>query len=153
MHIARGALSQPEAQALIAELDAELSERYPEEGATHFGLTDEDVAPGRGVFLILTDDRGTPLGCGALRRLDAERAEVKRMYVVPRARGQKLAQQVLDALEAEARALGVARVVLETGVRQGEAIRLYERSGYVGTAPWGEYVDSPLSVCLEKRLV
>lgn len=149
----RVALSSPEAQTLIAALDAELAAMYPEEGANHFGLTEEDVAPGNGTFVVVRDAAGAPVACGALRVLDAERAEVKRMYVLPERRGERLAERVLAALEVEARALGVARLVLETGARQHAALRLYRRNGFVPTEPWGEYIDSPLSVCLEKRLV
>jgi GNAT superfamily N-acetyltransferase len=152
MRIARTPLGSAEARALIAALNAELEQRYPEDGANHFGLTEEDVAPGNGAFVVLRDPTGAPLGCGALRRLDAERAEVKRMYVVPAARGQRLGDRLLAALETEARALGVTRLVLETGARQPEALRLYRRAGFVDTEPWGEYVGSPLSVCLEKPL-
>lgn len=153
MRIERTTLESPEAKALIAALDAELSKAYPEEGANHFGLTEDDVAPGRGVFVVLRDRDGAPVGCGALRRLEGDRAEIKRMYIARAVRGNRLAEIVLRALEDEARALGVGRVVLETGVRQGPALRLYERNGYTPTPPWGEYIDSPLSVCLEKRLV
>ena len=60
-------LTSPVAQALIAELNAELAARYPEPGATHFRLDPEEVAPGVGVFLVAGRD-GRPIGCGALRR-------------------------------------------------------------------------------------
>jgi putative acetyltransferase len=59
---------------------------------------------------------------------------------------------VLEALEAEARALGIARLVLETGTRQGEALALYRRTGFSRIPPFGEYVGSPLSVCMAKDL-
>ena len=66
------------ATALIGALNAELSERYPEEGANHFRLDREEVAEGRGAFLVAyANDK--PLACGAIRRLDAETAELKRI--------------------------------------------------------------------------
>jgi ribosomal protein S18 acetylase RimI-like enzyme len=55
-------------------------------------------------------------------------------------------------LEAEARALGLTRLVLETGVRQAEAIALYRGAGFSDSASFGEYVNSPLSVCMVKDL-
>jgi GNAT superfamily N-acetyltransferase len=87
-----------------------------------------------------------------VRRIEPGVGEIKRMYVCPAARGLGIGRAVLDALEAEARALGLTRLVLETGVRQPEAIALYERVGYARIAAFGEYVDSPLSVCMGKDL-
>src|SRR5258706_2790060 len=99
------------ARQLIEELNAELTERYPEQGTTHFRLDPEEVAPGRGIFVVAFADGATaePLGCGAVRRLDAHIGEVKRMYVRRAARGQRVAAAVLAALEDEARALGLGR--------------------------------------------
>ena len=123
----RADIFSPTARGLIEALNAELSSRYPEDGATHFRLDPEEVAPGRGTFLVAVRE-GRPLGCGAVRRIEAGVGEVKRMYVAPEARGAGIGRAVLQALEAEARALGCARLVLETGVRQPEAIALYERA-------------------------
>jgi peroxiredoxin/GNAT superfamily N-acetyltransferase len=141
----------PEAQALIDSLNAELSGRYPEPGANHFRLDADEVTHGRGAFLIALR-AGTPVGCGAIRRLDERTGEIKRMYVRPEERGRRVGRALLDALEAEARALGITRLVLETGDRQPEAIALYERAGFSKVAPFGEYVVSPLSVCMAKNL-
>jgi len=146
------ALTSPEASALIAALNVELEGRYPEPGATHFRLDEAEVQAGRGAFLVAYRD-GEPVGCGALRKLDATTAELKRMYVAPAARRLGVSKRILDALEAEARTLGVARLVLETGVRQPEALGLYAGAGFTPAAKFGDYVDSPLSVCLEKHLV
>jgi putative acetyltransferase len=149
--IRRTEIASPTVQQLILALNAELEDMYPEEGANHFRLDLEEVADGRGAFLVAYVN-GQPVGCGAVRRNDREVAEIKRMYVVPEARGRGIARQVLLALEAEARRLGVSRLVLETGVRQAEALTLYRRAGFVEIPLFGEYVDSPLSVCMEKSL-
>jgi GNAT superfamily N-acetyltransferase len=146
----RGLLSA-EAQALIAALDAELTRVYPEEGANHFRLDPDEVADGRGAFLVALQ-RGTPIGCGAVRRIDDRTGELKRMYVAPEARGTGVGRAMLAALEEHARSLGLVRVVLETGARQERAMRLYARAGFVRIAPFGEYVSSPLSVCMAKDL-
>jgi N-acetylglutamate synthase-like GNAT family acetyltransferase len=87
-----------------------------------------------------------------LRSATAQTAEIKRMYVVPDLRGQGIARRLLTALEAESTALGIARLVLETGARQPEALALYERAGFARIPAFGEYVDSPLSVCMAKQL-
>ena len=139
------------ATRLIAALDAELLATYPEDGATHFRLDPAEVVDGRGAFLVayLEDD---PCGCGAVRLLDGEAAEVKRMFVAPHARGAGVGKAILAALEAQARALGASRVVLETGLRQHAALTLYRRAGFIEIPAYGEYVGSPLSICFAKTL-
>lgn len=145
------ALASPDAQALIAALNAELAERYPEPGANHFRLDETEVGPGRGAFVVAYRG-GEPLGCGAVRLVDATTSELKRMYVSPAARGLGLGRRILEALEVEARTLGAVRLVLETGERQHAAVALYERAGFTRIAPFGEYVGSPLSLCMAKEL-
>lgn len=147
--IVREPLDAPAVRALIAALDAELIALYPEPGANHFRLDATEVEPGNGAFLVARAG-DVVVGCGAIRRLDAATAELKRMFVVPAARGRGVARALLAALEHQARRLGVARVVLETGPRQEQALRLYERAGYRPIAAFGEYASSPLSVCLSK---
>jgi GNAT superfamily N-acetyltransferase len=109
------------------------------------------VAEGRGAFVVARVG-GQPAGCGAIRRIAADTGEIKRMYVAPALRGQGIGARVLATLEAEARGLRLSRIVLETGARQPEALGLYRRAGYVEIPAFGEYVGSPLSVCMEKRL-
>ncbi|MFG1875602.1 GNAT family N-acetyltransferase [Sphaerisporangium sp. NPDC049003] len=151
--ISHAPLTGPTARALILELNAELAELYPEEGANHFRLDPEEVRPGRGAFLIADDgETGTPLGCGAVRLTEPGVAEIKRMYVRSDARGRGIGRALLLALLDQAAALGAARVVLETGERQAEALKLYRGAGFAETERFGEYVDSPLSVCMAKTL-
>ncbi len=149
--VQRGDILSPPARVLIEALNAELSSRYPEPGATHFRLDPGEVTDGQGAFLIASSS-GKPVGCGAVRRIEARTGEIKRMYVSPAARGRGIGRAVLAALEAEARALGIVRLVLETGLRQGEALALYEGAGFSQIPPFGEYVASPLSVCMAKDL-
>jgi GNAT superfamily N-acetyltransferase len=151
IQIRRAQLGSTVTLDLIAALNAELKAQYPEEGATHFRLEPDEVVEGRGAFLIAyANDR--PIGCGALRKLDDATAEIKRMYVAPDARGTGLGRKILDALEAESRRLGIRRLVLETGERQAPAMALYQRAGFIRIPAFGEYVDSPLSVCMAKEL-
>lgn len=151
--IARAELTAEVSRALIESLNAELNGLYPEPGANHFHLHPEEVADGRGTFLVAYRD-GSPVGCGALRLLDAETAELKRMYVSPIVRGTGLGRHIVAALETEARALGVRRLVLETGVRQVAALALYRATGFLPIPLFGEYCLSPAtSVCLGKDLL
>ena len=129
-------------RALIDSLNAELTGVYPEPGANHFRPDPAEVAGGHGAFLVVYLQE-TPVGCGALRLLDAETAELKRMYVSPTVRGRGLGRRLVAALEAEAQALGVRRLVLETGVRQVAALALYRATGFHPIPLFGEYCLSP----------
>ena len=150
--IARAKLSAAPSHALIAALNAELSAMYPEPGANHFGLKPAQVSGQSGVFLVASLN-GTTVGCGAVRLIDAETGELKRMYVAPVARGMGLSKQLVKALEAEARTLGAKRLVLETGIRQRAALTLYRGAGFQPIPLYGEYLVSPeTSVCLGKDL-
>jgi GNAT superfamily N-acetyltransferase len=150
--IRRSRLTAPDAVRLIAALNAELTAMFPEPGATHFSLESTEVEIDSGAFLIAYVD-AIAVGCGAVRRLDPERAELKRMYVDPAVRGQGIGRALVAALEGEARLLGVARVVLETGTRLAPAIGLYQAMGYVRVALFGEYLASPdTSLCFGKSL-
>ncbi len=151
IEIRRENLASSSARSLILALNAELANQYPEEGANHFRLDANEVEEGRGAFLVAYGD-GRAVACGAIRREDAHTAEIKRMYVAPAARGRGIGRAVLAALEAEGHRLGVSRIVLETGVRQQEALALYASVGFVPVPLFGEYIGSPLSVCMVKEL-
>jgi|SRR5688572_6214920 putative acetyltransferase len=157
--VAREDLLAADSRALIEALNDELRRMYPEPGSNHFRLDPNEVAPGRGAFLVARVD-GRPAACGAVRLLAGGDAEVKRMFARPEMRGRGVGRAVLTALEAEARRLGAARLVLETGVRQREAISLYRSAGFSDIPPYGEYreaseagyVGSGLSLFLAKPL-
>jgi GNAT superfamily N-acetyltransferase len=142
-----------DAQALTEAQQAEMRELYS--GEDDIGPTREAhmFEPPDGAFLVLRDADGRPLGCGGVCRFDGSRAELKRMYVVPEARGRGLGRQLLEELEHAASALGYRGVILETGERQPEAIGLYASAGYEPIPCYGVYATRPLSRCFEKRVV
>ena len=153
VQIHRSALASPDAARLIAALNAELTATFPEPGATHFSLSDAQVVAGDGAFLVAYLSN-VAVGCGAVRRLDAATAEIKRMYVAPSVRGRGIGRALVEALEREARQLGVTRIVLETGTRLAPAIKLYEAMGYARIPLFGEYLSSAdTSLCFGKTLV
>ncbi len=89
-----------------------------------------------------------------MRRIAAETAELKRMYVDPTVRARGIGKALVGALENEALTLGVTRVVLETGIRRPAAIRMYEGLGYARIPLFGEYLASPeTSLCFGKSLI
>jgi putative acetyltransferase len=92
------------------------------------------------------------VGCGAIRPLAPDVAEIKRMYVRKSARGLGVGRALVFELERLAAVFGYSRLVLETGVRQPEAIALYESRGFTRMANFAAYLDNPLSVCYGKDL-
>ncbi|MFE2229506.1 GNAT family N-acetyltransferase [Streptomyces kronopolitis] len=149
----------PDAVALDALVQQEYARRYGDDGDIT-PLAPEMFAPPRGTYLIAYD--GTrPLATGGWRlQEDAAEgyeigdAEIKRMFVLQEARGQGLARRILAALEADARAAGRTRMVLETGTKQPEALELYASSGYVmAEKKFGLYRTYQDSRCMTKSLV
>jgi len=139
----------PDAQALIAELTAETEALYPPENR-HGYRVEQLINEGVAFFLIRQD--GTPAGCGGVKLVGTEYAEVKRMYVRPQYRGLGLGKLMLDHLAEYAQSQGVRILRLETGIYQQAAIRLYEQIGFQSIPPFGEYKASALNLFYEKRL-
>lgn len=142
---------QPPATDIVAAMVDEVSELYgridvPEAPSA----TPADFSAARGgAFVVLLED-GVPVAGGGVKRLDDEACEIKRMYVVPSARGRGLASVLLKALEDQARALGYVVARLDTGPQQPAAQAMYERAGY---AAIGNFNANPFaSFWGEKRL-
>lgn len=106
------------------------------------------------LFLVaFEDDNSSPIACGGLRRIDENHGEIKRMFVIPERRGSGAASAILRELERLARTeLAWDRLVLETGDRQPDAIRFYEREGYTRIPSFGYYATSSYSLCYERAL-
>ena len=141
----------PDVQALVTAQQVEMAGLY--EGEADIGPTREAsmfVEPD-GVFLVVRDD-GRAVACGGVARFDETRGELKRMYVLPDARGRGLGRRVLVELVAEARRLGYRSLVLETGDRQEAALALYISAGFERIPCYPPYDSRELSLCFEKRL-
>ena len=151
MTIETASWDDPDVQRLAGDQEVEVRARYggKEEPGAHPSAADVSVV------LVARDDAGTALGCGALRAVGDGVAEVKRMYVVPAARGRGVSRAVLTSLEESARAGGWTTLRLETGPLQPEAIGLYEGAGYRPIGAFGGYVGDPdaeLSLFFERVL-
>jgi GNAT superfamily N-acetyltransferase len=121
---------QPPATDLVEAMIQDVAQMYGRidvPGAP--SATPAEMAPPDGAFVVLFDD-DAPVAGGGLKRLDGEACEIKRMYVVPEARGRGLGRALLEALEAEARRLGYRLARLDTGPQQPGAQRMYETAGY-----------------------
>jgi GNAT superfamily N-acetyltransferase len=142
-------LDQPQAQQLIAELQQEYLERYG--GRDQTPMTSAEFEPPPGAFVIALAD-GEPAGCAGIRCHDDETAELKRLYVRTSHRRLGLASLLLLTVEDRARKLGYRRMILETGLKQPEAISLYQARGYSPTATYGIHSGSPHSRSFIKTL-
>lgn len=140
-------------RALISELEQVLRAEYPPE--QRHGLSLDAIFQPHIQFFVAHGDTGA-VGCSGVA-LFADLAEVKRMYVRPAARGQGVAEALLERIEAAVRAAGLVRLCLETGDRQLAAMRVYARAGFSRCAAFGDYAAMPpekiaASIFFEKYL-
>jgi GNAT superfamily N-acetyltransferase len=133
---------------------ADITQRYGAGDGNPVRPTEFD--PPEGGFLVAWRG-GEPVACAGWRRLAAEAfgervAEIKRMYVVPAERGTGVAAAVLAAVEDSAKGHGMRGLVLETGLKQPEAIRFYAKCGYERVTNYGHYRDYPDCVSFGRSL-
>jgi putative acetyltransferase len=140
---------QPDVAALIAELDAYQAPMYPAQ-SNHL-LDIESLVQPNVLFAVARDASGQAIGCGAMVLNDGF-GEIKRMFVQPQVRGGGIAKALLSFLEDEAKQRGYSLFMLETGIRQPEALGFYARAGYIERGPFAEYKEDPLSVFMYKQV-
>ena len=147
--IAREDPRQPEIQRLVRELDAMFAALYPAE-SNH--LLDIETLAGEDTRFFVVRLKGEALGCGALW-LHRGYGEVKRVYVRPEARGNRIGHLIMRRLEEEARMLALPLLRLETGIHQPEALGLFAAAGFAQCGAFGDYPgDDANSVFMEKRI-
>ncbi|MDO9094348.1 MAG: GNAT family N-acetyltransferase [Rubrivivax sp.] len=147
---------QPEVVTLLADLDRYLASLYPPEA--NF-ILDVQALLAPDVSFFVARDGQQAVGTGAFRLMQGEAAtggvaygEIKRMYVDPARRGERIGVQLLAVMEERLRALGCKLALLETGPEQTAAVRLYENCGYTQRPVFGLYPDNGLSVYYSKVL-
>ena len=141
--------TDPVAVELVAAMVDEVGKLYEPGLPMGSSASPSELSPPGGGFVVLWDG-GRAIAGGGLKRLGDDACEIKRMYVVPDARGRGLGRALLAALEDLARDLGYAVARLDTGAEQPGARRMYERAGY---APIGDYNGNPYAAWWgEKRL-
>lgn len=140
------------AAALVAAMSDDIAALYDGldlSGADMPKAGPAELGPPGGTFVVGFED-GTPVCCGAIKRLPDGACEIKRMFVAKDARGRGVARALLAELERRARAMGYEIARLDTGPRQTRAQRMYERAGY---APIGNFNANPVASFFgEKRL-
>ncbi|NTX79642.1 GNAT family N-acetyltransferase [Serratia proteamaculans] len=149
-HISEVDKGDLELGGLIGELDAFQSKLYPAESNHCLNLStvsDEQLR-----CVIARDENGIPAGCGALLFQEVGSAEIKRVYIRPEFRGQKLGEQIVSAIESIASVNSCHILRLETGIYQQPAIALYRRCGYEICDAFPPYAVDPLSVFMCKEI-
>jgi putative acetyltransferase len=139
-----------DALSLIKALDQELLQMYPDE-SVH--ILDLSKTNGNNTIFMVGYLDNNPVACGAITTLEPQMGEIKRMFVKPEARGLGLSKQIISRLEQEALEMGFDTIRLEAGAEQTAALELYRKCGYYDIPKFGEYIDDPHSMCMEKRLV
>lgn len=135
-------------QGLVTLLDKDLSERDGKEHSFYAQYNKSTMI--KNVVVCYKDN--APIGCGAFKKFDDTKVEIKRMYVKPESRGQGIAMKILSELEKWAAESGYSSTVLETGKRQPEAINLYKKAGYKIIPNFGQYEGVENSVCMTKKI-
>ncbi|WP_299123960.1 GNAT family N-acetyltransferase [uncultured Winogradskyella sp.] len=93
-----------------------------------------------------------PVGCGAFKEFNKTSVEIKRMFTSTETRGKGIATRILKKLENWASEIGFLSCVLETGIRQTEAVQFYKKNLYKTIPNYGQYIGIENSLCFEKIL-
>jgi putative acetyltransferase len=102
-------------------------------------------------YVIVAYLDGKPVGCGAIKKYNDSVMEIKRMFTIEETRGKGVASVILAELEKWAKELSYKKCILETGIRQVEAIGLYKKNNYKVIENYGQYTGVKDSVCFEKN--
>ncbi|PBJ13760.1 GNAT family N-acetyltransferase [Flavobacterium sp. ACN6] len=132
---------------IVDELSANLYLRFGSDGKNSF--TDWEYNNSNFVF-VTAEIEDEIVGCGAIRPIDANAGEVKRMY--SKYPGKKIGQTILAFLENKAKEIGYTNLVLETRLKNDMAIQFYQKQGYNVIPNYGKYIDRPEAICLGKSL-
>ena len=134
---------------LVKLLDVDLSKRDGEENHSFYAQFNKVDTIKQ---VIIAFDNNKPISCGALKEFDQNTMEIKRMYTSPKSRGKGTASIILSELEKWAKELSFTKCILETGLKQPEAIRLYEKNNYKLIPNYGQYSGIENSRCFEKLI-
>lgn len=140
--------SDPDFQSLVKLLDIDLAIK---DGNEHEFYAQYNKIDAIQHVLVCYND-GHLAGCGAFKSFDDESVEIKRMFVQPEQRGNRIAAHILKALEEWAQEIRINKAVLETGTNNPQAIQLYTREGYTQIPNYGQYIGMVNSVCFCKQL-
>ena len=133
---------------LVKHLDADLAEKNGNEHSFYAQFNKIDKLK----HVVVIYENAKAVGCGAMKEYSPGILEIKRMYTVPQSRGKGIATKVLAELEKWAHELGYEKCILETGKKQPEAVKLYQKNGYKSIPNYGQYAGIENSLCFEKNI-
>jgi putative acetyltransferase len=133
---------------LVTLLDVDLQIRDGNEHSFYAQFNKTDAIRN----VIVCYDKDAAIGCGAFKEYDSKTVEIKRMYVLPAFRGRGTGTAILKELELWAAEINYVESILETGKKQPEAIRVYQRAGYQVIPNYGQYENVENSVCMKKSI-
>ena len=140
--------TDPDFIELVKHLDHELAERDGDEHPFYDQFNKIDKIR----YVVVCYNNDLAVACGAIKEYAPGVMEIKRMFSHRHVRGKGVATMVLQELETWAKELGYKKCILETGIRQPDAIRLYQKNGFQSIPNFGQYVGVKNSVCFEKQL-
>lgn len=138
----------PDSQYLISKLSAELAAITGDSGKSNFTIDSLDGE--RSLWVLARNTTGDAIGCGAIRPLTGNIAELKRMFSDRSSPG--IGNALLTCLEASAKSMGYSELWLETRLVNHRAIQFYKTNGYVRIENYGPYVGREEAVCFSKVL-
>jgi len=146
--ITRTNSTDPDFLKLVSLLDADLAIRNGDKHDFYSQFNTLDKIK----HVVVAYEDGEPAGCGAIKEFAPDTMEVKRMFVVPSHRRKGIAENVLRELENWASELSYSKCILETSLKQQEAIGLYRKRGYQLIPNFGQYVGVGNSICFVKQI-
>ncbi|SDN11659.1 Acetyltransferase (GNAT) domain-containing protein [Daejeonella rubra] len=140
--------NNPDFKELIILLDAGLAITDGEDHTFYSQFNKVDHIK----YVIIAYENSKAVACGAIKKYDENTMEVKRMFTSPESRGKGLASMILAELQNWAKEMDYKRCILETGIRQKEAVSLYNKTGFILIPNYGQYEGIENSICFEKTL-
>ena len=145
----RTSSTNPDFIQLVKLLDKELAERDGDEHPFYDQFNKIDNIR----YVVIAYENEKAVACGAIKEYAPGIMEIKRMFTDPEVRGKGVATKVLNELIEWAREMNYQKCILETGIRQPDAIRLYQKNGFTTIPNYGQYEGVVNSVCFEKELI
>lgn len=136
-------------QELVVELDKDLAIR---DGEEHYFFAQFNKISAIKYAVVLYENE-IAIGCGAIKEYEEDVMEIKRIFVRLEKRGNGIASIILKELENWTKELGFKKCILETGLKQPEAISLYKKNNFVIIKNYGQYAEVENSVCFEKLII
>lgn len=149
LRLTRTHSANPDFLSLVQQLDQDLAKR---DGKEHGFYAQFNTLTAIQHVVVAYEDN-VAVAYGAMKELDKNTMEIKRMFTSPAHRAKGLASQVLAELETWAKESGYTVCRLETGKRQPEAIAVYQKNGYIQIPNYGQYAGVENSICFEKKLL